>query len=138
MSMSLQSTYGQEGQQYPGLHQEESGQQVEGGDFDPLGVLFGILCSVLVSTFQETQGATGEDLVNTTKTVWVLKSLSYKERLWELRLFSPEKRRLGGDHFNTYKYLKGSCQEGAARLLSVVLSGTMGSNGHDLKHKKST
>lgn len=89
--MRLQSTCGQEGQQYPGVHQEESGQQVEGGDFDPLGILFGILCSVLVSTFQEIQEATGEDLVNATKTVWVLKSLSHEERLWELGLFSPEK-----------------------------------------------
>lgn len=135
--MRLQSTCGQEGQQYPGVHQEESGQQVEGGDFDPLGILFGILCSVLVSTFQEIQEATGEDLVNATKTVWVLKSLSHEERLWELCLFSPEKRRLGGDHFNIYKYLKGSCQEGGARLLSEVPSGMMGSNGHDLKHEKS-
>ncbi|TRZ23735.1 hypothetical protein HGM15179_003355 [Zosterops borbonicus] len=75
MSMSQQGPCGQESQQYPGVSQEDCGQQVKGGDPDPLGVLSGIACSVLVSAFQETQGATGEDAVEATKTVCGLESL---------------------------------------------------------------
>lgn len=60
--------------------------------------------------------------------------LSYEERLWELGLFSLEKRRLREDLSNAYKYLKGRCQEDGARFSSVVLTDRMMSNGHKLKH----
>lgn len=45
-----------------------------------------------------------------------LKHLSYEQRLLVLGQFSPEKRRLGGNLIKAYKYLKGKCQEIAARL----------------------
>jgi len=71
-----------------------------------------------------------------TKVIRGLEYLSYEERLRQLGLFSPKKRRLRRDLTNAYLYLKDGCQEYGARLCSVVPSERTMDNRHKLKHRK--
>ncbi|KAJ7396463.1 hypothetical protein BTVI_145367 [Pitangus sulphuratus] len=65
-----------------------------------------------------------------------LEHLSYKDRLRELDLFSLKKRQLREDLINAYKYLKGRCQEDAARLFSMAPSNRTRGKRQKLIHSK--
>ena len=62
-----------------------------------------------------------------------LEHLSCEDRLRELKLFSPEKRRLWGDLVAAFQYLKGAYKKAGEGLFTRACSDRMRGNGFKLK-----
>jgi len=58
-----------------------------------------------------------------------MENLSYEERLRELVLFSLERRRLLGDSFAAFQYLKGACKQKGDQLFMWFDSDRTRGNG---------
>ncbi|KAK4816631.1 LOW QUALITY PROTEIN: hypothetical protein QYF61_019330, partial [Mycteria americana] len=65
-----------------------------------------------------------------------MEHLCYEERLRELGLFSPEKRRLQGNLIVAFQYLKGDYKKDGNRLFSRACSNRTRGNGFKLKESR--
>ncbi|PKU43654.1 hypothetical protein llap_6043 [Limosa lapponica baueri] len=112
---------GQEGQRSPGVHQEECGQQVEGGHPPPIlcagEAASGVLCPVLGFPVQEGQGTAGESPVEGYRDDERTQTSVLGGKTERLGLFSLEKIRLGGHLTNAYKISKGQVSRGWGQTL---------------------
>ncbi|KAK4818993.1 hypothetical protein QYF61_022824 [Mycteria americana] len=62
-----------------------------------------------------------------------MEHLSYEDRLRQLRLFSPQKKRLRGHLVAAFQYLKGAYEKDEDRLFSRACSNRTRGNGFKLK-----
>ncbi|GAB0176988.1 hypothetical protein GRJ2_000164000 [Grus japonensis] len=73
-----------------------------------------------------------------TKMIRGLEHLSYEDRLRELGLFSPEKRRLQGDLMAAFQYLKGAYKKAGEGLFTRACSDRTRGNRFKLKEARFT
>jgi len=131
-----------ESQTYPGVHQKDYDQQVEGGDSVPL--LYsgetspGVLHPLWGLQFWGSQREKDIDLLEwvqgkAMKMIRRLEQLFYEERLRELGQFSWEKRKLQRKLLVAFQYLKGAYERGGERHFTRSCSDRTRGRGFKLK-----
>jgi len=129
-----------EGQLYPGLHQKQHGQQVQGGDSALLlhsgEIPPGVLRPALQPSAQERHGPVGAGLEEVTKMIRGTEHLSYEERLREFRMFSLKKRKLQGDLIAAFQYIKETYKKDGETHFTRACSDRTRGNSFELKDSR--